>query len=207
MGALSQARSATLGPARTIQHPQMRSGTVARGIPTASWRRSQARQARRLTCSCGATLLLFCLTACDSGHKAGPAIPTTIASQTPVAALAQRTPIATNDAVPPPPTVTRGVSSQILGDLQAGRALVQAQCAACHALTDAGLTGSSPPVAPALDGIGRRRSRQWLELQLVNPCAHPHAGGSAFSCSQMPSFSELTPGQRDQLVRYLLSLR
>jgi mono/diheme cytochrome c family protein len=99
------------------------------------------------------------------------------------------------------------VAIRTLADLAAGKALLQAQCASCHALASAGMSGALEPVAPPLDGIGRHRSRQWLEAELVNPCAHPHASGTRYSCTAMPSFSALTQQQRDQIVLYLLSQR
>lgn len=99
------------------------------------------------------------------------------------------------------------VANRTAFDRAAGRALVQAQCAACHALADAGISAPTNPLAPALDGIGSRRSRAFLEITLVTPCAHAASMGRRYSCKRMPSYAGLTPSQRDQIVLYLLSQR
>jgi mono/diheme cytochrome c family protein len=120
--------------------------------------------------------------------------------------LPSATPVPT--ATAGPPTATPGPSAQQLADLAAGKVLVQAQCAACHALADAGIAPAPSPVARPLDGIGGRHDRQWLEDELRSACAHVQPPGNGVPCSQMHSFSAmLSPEQRDQVVAYLLSLR
>jgi len=89
----------------------------------------------------------------------------------------------------------------------AGSVLLQAQCASCHALLSAGMSGAGTAVGPALNGIGRRRSRAWLERELVDPCAHRSSHKSRYRCGQMPSYAGLTQQQRDQIVLYLLAQR
>lgn len=171
----------------------------SRGLP--------AVRIRYLACSCAATLMLLVLAGCGGGQTATSDSPTpTVVPNRPSPTVGGE-PRTTGSAPPAPPSPTAGIPARLVADLQAGRALVQAQCAACHALADAGLSGASPPIAPVLDGIGRRRARKWLEVQLVNPCAHPRAGGGAFSCSRMPAYGGLTQQQRDQVVQYLLSRR
>lgn len=105
-------------------------------------------------------------------------------------------------------TATPDQSSKVLADLAAGKVLVQAQCAACHALADAAIAGAAQPIAPALDHIGVHHSRAWLESELLNACAHPVHGYTDTQCRQAHSVAGLlTPQQRDQVVRYLLAQR
>jgi len=69
------------------------------------------------------------------------------------------------------------------------------------------MSGAGTAVGPALNGIGRRRSRAWLERELVDPCAHRSSHKSRYRCGQMPSYAGLTQQQRDQIVLYLLAQR
>jgi hypothetical protein len=69
------------------------------------------------------------------------------------------------------------------------------------------MIGTARPVAPALDGIGARHDRAWLEAEVVNACAHG-AAKSSYNCSQVHNAAmALTQQQRDQIVAYLLTLR
>jgi mono/diheme cytochrome c family protein len=146
------------------------------------------------------TMLIVATLGGCAGSSQPPASPQAAptASDTPV-------PNAPTATAPPPVTPTAPPAvTQRFAALAAGKALLQAQCAACHALSSAAMSGTA---APALDGIGARRTRHWLEVELVDPCSHPNAGGTKYRCEAMPSFSGLTPQQRDQIVLYLLSQR
>jgi mono/diheme cytochrome c family protein len=74
-------------------------------------------------------------------------------------------------------------------------------CASCHAVGGAG-----GQFGPALDGIGARRSRTWIEGHVTNPQLHTqqfpgeHSGESA-----MPATSA-TPAQIAQIADYLMTL-
>jgi hypothetical protein len=69
------------------------------------------------------------------------------------------------------------------------------------------MIGAAQPVASALDGIGARHDRAWLNAELVNACAHG-AAMSSYNCSQVHNAAmALTQQQRDQIVTYLLTLR
>jgi len=67
-------------------------------------------------------------------------------------------------------------------------------CIACHALG-----GQGGAVGPALDGVGARRDRAYLQQWLVDP----HA---VKADSRMPKLP-LTPGQVDELVAFLSHLK
>ena len=97
--------------------------------------------------------------------------------------------------------------ADLAADRAAGSVLLQAQCASCHALLSAGMGGAGATVGPSLDRIGRKRSRAWLERELVDPCAHRPSHRSRYHCGQMPSYAGLTQQQRDQIVLYLLAQR
>jgi cbb3-type cytochrome oxidase cytochrome c subunit len=71
-------------------------------------------------------------------------------------------------------------------------------CRDCHKVFD---NGSSS--GPALDGVGSRRSPDWLQAYLVNP--RPSGGDRAWRVT-MPSYARLPPAERDALVAYLSAL-
>lgn len=116
-------------------------------------------------------------------------------------------PGAEDTALPIPTSVVPAPIGQsrtnLVADMAAGSVLLQAQCASCHALLSAGMSGTGP----SLDRIGRRRSHAWLQKELVDPCAHRSPHQSQSRCSQMPSYAGLTTQQRDQIVLYLLAQR
>jgi mono/diheme cytochrome c family protein len=96
---------------------------------------------------------------------------------------------------------------QVAADIASGRVLFQAQCAACHALKDAGVSSAVQPSAPALDAIGAHHDRAWLNEEVANACAH-RIGASAYNCAQVHNtVASLNQRQRDQIVTYLLKTR
>ena len=107
------------------------------------------------------------------------------------------------------PSATPQIPAGVLADPAAaaiaeGRVLVQAQCAGCHSLSDAGLSGTA---GPALDHIGAGHSAQWLSAALVDACAH-HAPASHYSCAQKhDTVAALSLAQRGDIVSYLLTLK
>jgi len=67
------------------------------------------------------------------------------------------------------------------------------QCGTCHTVNGEGMK-----VGPALNGLSKRRSKEWVEKQIRNPQSHTPD-------SMMPAF-DLSASEMDQLVSYLLSL-
>jgi mono/diheme cytochrome c family protein len=93
------------------------------------------------------------------------------------------------------------------GQIAEGKLIVQAQCAACHALADAGITEAAKPVAPPLDGIGNGHDRAWLSAELVDACVH-RTPKSRYACAQVHvAAAALSRPERDAIVDYLLTLR
>jgi hypothetical protein len=163
---------------------------------------SRCRQPRRLGFGVVASICLLAA-GCSGGHHAAPA-----SRPTPAPTRQADIPTPPPSATPGAPTATPGPSTQQLADLAAGKVLVQAQCAACHALADAGIAPAPSPVARPLDGIGGRHDRHWLEDELRAACAHVQPLRRGLACGQMHSVSVLlTSRQRSQVIAYLLSLR
>ena len=67
------------------------------------------------------------------------------------------------------------------------------QCGNCHRANGEGMQ-----IGPPLNGLAKRRSREWVEEQIRNP--HGHTPGSV-----MPAFN-LPPADMDRLIAYLFSL-
>ena len=67
------------------------------------------------------------------------------------------------------------------------------QCGTCHTINGEGMK-----IGPALNGLSKRRSREWIEEQIRNPQSHSAE-------TMMPSF-RLAPSEMETLVAYLLSL-
>jgi mono/diheme cytochrome c family protein len=156
---------------------------------------------RVLVVMCIALLTAVGLSGCSSGNKS-PATASATRTRTVGQGAHVAQPGGTVGAVPNPTS-----NLPAAADLANGKVLVQAQCAACHALADAGITGANPPYAPALDRIGVGHDRSWLAAELVDACAHPIAS-TAHKCAQAHNAAAaLTQQQRDQVVTYLLSLR
>jgi ubiquinol-cytochrome c reductase cytochrome b subunit len=79
-------------------------------------------------------------------------------------------------------------------DVVKGATLYQLhQCSNCHTANGEGMK-----VGPALNGLGKRRSREWIETQLRHPERH-------LAETMMPAY-DLTPQDMNQLIAYLLSL-
>jgi mono/diheme cytochrome c family protein len=160
------------------------------------------------------TALIVCVSGCSPDHQVAPA-QTPARARNAVANSAATQPSTPHRATPLPtpsmppaaiasPTDTPLQPSRV--DLASGKLLVQAQCAACHALAGAGISSAAQPVAPALDGIGARHSRAWIDATLANACGR--SGPTAASgCRQAHAIiAALTPLQRNQVAEYLLSL-
>ncbi len=99
--------------------------------------------------------------------------------------------IDTNHWPPSPVAVSQGGGTQT-GAAEPGASLFASLgCASCHAV--GGIGGQ---VGPALDQVGTRRGRAWLEAQVTSPRSHnPN--------SNMPAYPNLTPGDLGALVDYL----
>ncbi len=88
------------------------------------------------------------------------------------------------------------------GDAAAGKALFNAQCAACHKL-DAKMTG------PALRGVTERQSSEWLHSWIKNSQAMVKAGDpyavkifEEYNKSIMTSFPQLSDTDIDNILAY-----
>jgi mono/diheme cytochrome c family protein len=82
------------------------------------------------------------------------------------------------------------------GQVRAGRALVEANCARCHAI---GATGSSAlPAAPAFRDLHRRYPVEQLAEALAEGISTGHSG--------MPEF-QLQPAQIADFLAYLRTLQ
>jgi cbb3-type cytochrome oxidase cytochrome c subunit len=71
-------------------------------------------------------------------------------------------------------------------------------CRDCHKVF-----GNGSSSGPALDGVGSRRSPEWLRAYLVDP--RPGVGERRYRVS-MPSYRGLKAEERDALVVYLSAL-
>jgi nitric oxide reductase subunit C len=99
--------------------------------------------------------------------------------------------IDTNNWPPSPLAVSTG-GQTLTGTAGAGASLFTSLgCGSCHAV--GGIGGQ---VGPALDGVGGRRDRAWLEVQVTNPRAHNRD-------SNMPAYPNLTEADLNALVDYL----
>jgi mono/diheme cytochrome c family protein len=82
------------------------------------------------------------------------------------------------------PTAT-AASSGNSAQIAAGKsAFIASSCGACHTLSAAGTSGSA---GPNLNGIGSKRTADWIVAQIKNPCAPGHANAAAgYHCASMP---------------------
>lgn len=71
-------------------------------------------------------------------------------------------------------------------------------CRDCHKVF-----GNGSSSGPALDGVGSRRSPDWLQVYLANP--RPRVREQAYRVT-MPSYAGLKPEERAALVAYLCAL-
>lgn len=90
------------------------------------------------------------------------------------------------------------------GDPAAGKALFNAQCAACHKL-DAKMTG------PALRGVGDKYEKEWLYKWIRNSAELIKAGDeravkiyNEYNQSQMTAFPNLTDADIDNIIAYTM---
>jgi len=156
----------------------------------------------RVVCMACALACLLALSGCSNGASH---VATQVASPTALSrAPGSR---AVSDAGPVPvatPQTSQSAQADGAAAIPEGRVLVQAQCAWCHSLSDAGISGT---VGPALDHIGAGHTVQWLSAALVNACAH-HIPASHYSCAQKhDTVAALTSAQRGDIVSYLLTLK
>ncbi|MBI1195340.1 MAG: c-type cytochrome [Gammaproteobacteria bacterium] len=80
------------------------------------------------------------------------------------------------------------------------------QCKSCHSLwTVKDMLRTVP--APALDGIGSLRSREWLAEYLAAKDPQKILSSRLKAEFRMPSYADMPPGERNMLVDYLASLR
>lgn len=77
--------------------------------------------------------------------------------------------------------------------ISGARIFVESGCGACHSVN--GVGGS---VGPALNGVARRYTREWIAQQLAKPESHNPE-------TVMPAF-DFTDRERDLVISYLLSL-
>ncbi len=79
-------------------------------------------------------------------------------------------------------------------DVVQGAMIYQAnQCGTCHTANGEGMK-----VGPALNGLSKGKSREWVEIQIRNPQAHSPE-------TVMPGYN-LPPAEMDRLISYLFSL-
>ena len=83
---------------------------------------------------------------------------------------------------------------------RAGEAVFRREgCGTCHQVFGNGAT-----YGPKLDGLGSRRSAEWLRSYLIDP--QPGVGDRPYRV-RMPAYAGLAPQERDALVAYLQALR
>lgn len=202
------------GPFPSSPLARARSARSARspisGLPRAvAYRPPERRRSGfpRALYAIGGLACLCALAGCSGGAS-------TRATSSPVPAVAVRSVTAAPGGAHATPaamlmlTPTR-IGSRALhaADIAQGRVLVQAQCAWCHALADAGLTSAQSAIGPPLDNAGVGHSRAWLSAALIDACAH-HSPRSPYTCAQKhDTVAILTTEQRNQIVSYLLTLK
>jgi len=83
---------------------------------------------------------------------------------------------------------------------RAGEAVYRREgCGTCHQVFGNGAT-----YGPKLDGVGSRRSAEWLRAYLIDP--RPGVGDRPYRV-RMPAYAGLPQRERDALVDYLQALR
>jgi len=114
--------------------------------------------------------------------------------------FSQATPPATDAAAPA--TATAAPAATTGGDPVAGKALFNANCAACHAL-DKKMTG------PALRGVSAKYDKPWLYKWINNSSAMVKSGDAKavkiyeeFNKSVMTSFPNLSTADIDNIIAY-----
>ena len=110
------------------------------------------------------------------------------------------------DAVTPAPdaAATATPAPSATGDAAAGKALFNAQCAACHKL-DAKMTG------PALRGVGDKYEKEWLYKWIRNSADLIKSGDerankvfNEFNKSPMTAFPQLSNADIDNIIAYTM---
>lgn len=91
-------------------------------------------------------------------------------------------------------------SQKLAGSPEGHRLFVQNSCISCHSV---GGTGGS--VAPSLDGIGARRTREYIRDHISNPAAHIQAQTHGKRKSGMAD-PGLFPEEVDNLTEFVRSL-
>jgi mono/diheme cytochrome c family protein len=89
-------------------------------------------------------------------------------------------------------------------DLEAGKALFTSKCASCHTITKAAATG------PGLEGVGTRRTKEWLHSWIRDSKGLIASGDSAaqaifaeYNQVEMTQFPDLTEVQIDDILHYI----
>ena len=107
-------------------------------------------------------------------------------------------------AADPAATVAAPVAAAASGDAAAGKALFNAQCAACHKL-DAKMTG------PALRGVGDKYEKEWLYKWIRNSADLIKSGDerankifNEFNQSPMTAFPQLSNADIDNIIAYTM---
>lgn len=110
--------------------------------------------------------------------------------------------IVAQTAVAPPMAVAAPAATAAVGDAAAGKAIFNAQCAACHKL-DAKMTG------PALRNVIDRHDREWLYKWIKNSQALIKSGDPAavklweeYKPSVMNSYPQLSNADIDNIIAY-----
>ena len=105
-------------------------------------------------------------------------------------------------AVAPPVATTPTAAVATTGDAALGKALFNANCAACHKL-DAKMTG------PALRGVSQRHSREWLHKWIPNSKGLIASGDAEalkiyneYNKSVMNQFPQLSVADVDNIIAY-----
>jgi cytochrome c551/c552 len=103
----------------------------------------------------------------------------------------------------PPVATAASPAATGLGDAAAGKALFNANCAACHKL-DAKMTG------PALRNISAKHDKKWLYSWIRNSSAMIKSGDpdaaalwAEYKPSVMTAFPQLSDGDLDNLIAYM----
>ena len=104
----------------------------------------------------------------------------------------------------PAATAAAPVAAAASGDAAAGKALFNAQCAACHKL-DAKMTG------PALRGVGDKYEKEWLYKWIRNSADLIKSGDerankifNEFNQSPMTAFPQLSNADIDNIIAYTM---
>lgn len=110
--------------------------------------------------------------------------------------------IVAQTAVAPPAAVAAPAGTATVGDAAAGKAIFNAQCAACHKL-DAKMTG------PALRNVIERHDREWLYKWIKNSQALIKSGDAEavklweeYKPSVMNSYPQLSNADIDNIIAY-----